>query len=183
MDDVVAVWDEFNRRHLTEDHPERALTLAEIEEAMSDPKRIEDQLQRADGAYGVVVGRTAGGRLLYVSYVTGQPVVTQFTLARLGENSKGSMRPVNKPGTQFGPEPHQYDPFDNMTDDEIEAELGELFKRQRASVTISIRMPSDLLDRTKRVAAEGGIAYQTLIKRLVDAGVTRLEHRPKHRSA
>ena len=84
---------------------------------------------------------------------------------------------VTENGTRFGPELYQYDPFDNMTDDELDAELDELMRREPVAVTISIRMPSDLLERTKRLAAAGGIPYQTLIKRLLDAGVSRLEQR------
>ena len=37
----------------------------------------------------------------------------------------------------------------------------------------------ELLERTKQLAAKGGVPYQALIKRLVDAGVSRLERRPK----
>ena len=86
---------------------------------------------------------------------------------------------MSKPGTRFGPEPHHYDPFDTMTDDELDAELDALLRREPPSVTISIRMPAELLERTKRVAANGGVPYQALIKRLVDAGVSRLEQRAK----
>ena len=86
---------------------------------------------------------------------------------------------MGKTGTRFGPEPYQYDPYDNMTDDELDAELEELLRREPRSVTISIRMPVELLERTKQLAAKGGVPYQALIKRLVDAGVSRLERRPK----
>ncbi|HLG71984.1 MAG TPA: CopG family antitoxin [Chloroflexota bacterium] len=86
---------------------------------------------------------------------------------------------MSNAGTRFGPEPFHYDPFDAMTDDELDAELDELVRREPPSVTISIRMPADLLGRTKRAAAAGGVPYQTLIKRLVDAGVSRLEQRAK----
>ncbi len=86
---------------------------------------------------------------------------------------------MSETGTRFGPEPHHYDPYDNMTDEELEAELDELLRREPASVTISIRMPAELLERTKRLAADGGVPYQSLIKRLVDAGVSRLEQRAK----
>ena len=86
---------------------------------------------------------------------------------------------MSKPGTRFGPRPYQYDPFDSMTDDELEAELVELLRPEPPSVTISIRMPAELLERTKRAADTGGLPYQTLIKRLIDAGVSKLEHRKR----
>ena len=86
---------------------------------------------------------------------------------------------MSETGTRFGPEPHHYDPFEHMTDDELAAELDELPRREPPSVTMSIRMPAELLERTKRVAAAGGVPYQALIKRLVDAGVSRLEQRAK----
>jgi len=66
---VVVVWDDYNRRHLTEDHPERAIRVADVEEAMTDPNRIEAAVQRPDGMYGTVIARTAGGRILFVAYV------------------------------------------------------------------------------------------------------------------
>ena len=61
----------------------------------------------------------------------------------------------------------------------MEEELVEIFRRKPASVTTSIRTPAELLERTKLLAAEGGVPYQSLIKRLVDAGVSRLEQREK----
>ena len=83
-------------------------------------------------------------------------------------------------GTRFGPQPHQYDPYDGLSDDEIDAEMEALLGQSNSrSITISIRMPVDLLQRTKRVAAAGGVPYQSLIKRLVDSGVSRLEKRPR----
>ena len=84
-----------------------------------------------------------------------------------------------QPGTQFGPERQHYDPFDHMNDEELETAVGDLLRREPASVTISIRMPAALLERTKRLAAQGGIPYQSLIKRLVDSGVSRLEQRTR----
>jgi predicted DNA binding CopG/RHH family protein len=86
---------------------------------------------------------------------------------------------VTSKGTRFGPQPHHVDPFDTMTDEQLDTQLDDLFRRDPASVTISIRMPAELLERTKRLATEGGVPCQTLIKRLVDAGVSRLEQRTK----
>ncbi|MGH2365859.1 MAG: hypothetical protein ACRDHX_14560 [Chloroflexota bacterium] len=82
-------------------------------------------------------------------------------------------------GARFGPEAHHYDPYDNVSDQELDEELNELLRPEPASVTISIRMPAELLERTKRVATKGRLPYQALIKRLVDAGVSRLEQRTK----
>lgn len=84
---------------------------------------------------------------------------------------------MTRQGKHFGPEAHQYDPFASTSDEELDLDMDELFRRQPASVTISIRMPADLLERTKRMAAEGGVPYQSLIKRLVESGVSRLERR------
>src|SRR5437870_5708140 len=95
-------------------------------------------------------------------------------LVRREERSPGGTTHVSKTGTRFGPESHHYDPYDNMTDNELDAELDELLRREPPSVTISIRMPAELLERTKKMAAAGGVPYQALIKRLVDAGVSRL---------
>jgi uncharacterized DUF497 family protein len=67
MDDRPVVWDQYNRRHLTQDHPERGISLRDVEEAMADPDRIEAAIQRSDGAYRAVIWGTQAGSLLYVA--------------------------------------------------------------------------------------------------------------------
>lgn len=42
------VWDDANRKHLEEDHPERAITLAEIEQALNDSERQEKYNRQRD---------------------------------------------------------------------------------------------------------------------------------------
>ena len=41
VDDRPIVWDAANRKHLGSDHPERNISIAEIEEALHDAGRIE----------------------------------------------------------------------------------------------------------------------------------------------
>jgi len=41
VDDRRVVWDAANRRHLGSDHPERHISIADIEEALLDAGRIE----------------------------------------------------------------------------------------------------------------------------------------------
>lgn len=65
------------------------------------------------------------------------------------------------------------DPYDEMTEEEFEQEMVRSLRP--LSTPVSIRFPVDLLERAKRLAARRGIGYQTLIKRLVAAGVDRLE--------
>jgi hypothetical protein len=60
VDDQPIVWDAANRRHLGSDHPERRISIAEIEEVMHDVGRIEIEL--ADRQANQVIGRTSGGR-------------------------------------------------------------------------------------------------------------------------
>jgi uncharacterized DUF497 family protein len=67
VDDRPVIWDTANRQHLGEDHPERAISLAEVEEVLRDPRRIEVELVERD-AYQVV-GRTAKGRWLVVIWI------------------------------------------------------------------------------------------------------------------
>lgn len=78
-------------------------------------------------------------------------------------------------GKQFGPEPHQYDPFDGMTDREFEREVLASFaaskQRQKA---ISIKLPEELLERTRAEARRQGIPYQTLIKIVLEKSLDRL---------
>ncbi len=49
------VWDDANRKHLGSDHPERSISLAEIEEALHDVGRVETEL--LDREASQVVGR------------------------------------------------------------------------------------------------------------------------------
>jgi hypothetical protein len=75
------------------------------------------------------------------------------------------------------------DPYDELSDDEFEAEV--LRALEQSTEKISLRMPSDLLQRTRRAAQSRGVPYQSLIKVLVDQGVRRLErpHSTGRRSA
>lgn len=66
MDDRSVVWDASNRRHLGEDHPERDISLKEIEEVLADPERVEVSTQRQ--AYQVV-GKTRDARWLVVIWI------------------------------------------------------------------------------------------------------------------
>lgn len=68
MDDRPVIWDRANRKHLEDDHPERGITVAEVEEAMIDVKREEAPDPKRDG-YWLVRGRTAAGRRLLVAWV------------------------------------------------------------------------------------------------------------------
>jgi len=70
VDDRPIVWDAANRRHLGSDHPERHISLAEIEEALQDTSRIETE--RADRHANQVIGRTAAGRWLVVIWIDDQ---------------------------------------------------------------------------------------------------------------
>jgi len=59
VDDRPIVWDAANRRHLGSDHPERRISIGEIEEALGDADRIESEL--ADRKANQVIGRTSAG--------------------------------------------------------------------------------------------------------------------------
>ena|ERR1700694_4417425 len=66
VDDRPVVWDDANRKHLGSDHPERNISIAEIEKA-SDADRIE--IHVADRLANQVIGRTSTGRWLVVIWV------------------------------------------------------------------------------------------------------------------
>jgi predicted DNA binding CopG/RHH family protein len=73
------------------------------------------------------------------------------------------------------------DPFDDLSDDEFEREVLESL--DQATTKISLRVPRDLLSRTKDVAARRGVPYQALMKALIDQGLRRLERvRRAHQS-
>src|SRR5712691_7140910 len=69
------------------------------------------------------------------------------------------------------------DPFDDMSDEDFDAHVGELFAAPPATVAVSLRMAPDLLGRAKREAARAGMPYQTFIKGILEAGLSRLERR------
>ncbi|MHB1500355.1 MAG: hypothetical protein ACYCYK_04175 [Candidatus Dormibacteria bacterium] len=67
MDSGPVVWDTANRKHLSRAHPERKITLHEIEEAMTDLDRVDEPDPRREPIQ-VLRGHTRAGRLLYVAY-------------------------------------------------------------------------------------------------------------------
>ncbi len=68
------------------------------------------------------------------------------------------------------------DPFDDLSDEEFEHEV--LKALDRGTTKISLRVPNDLLGRTRQAAEGRGVPYQSLIKVLIDQGVRRLERVP-----
>jgi predicted DNA binding CopG/RHH family protein len=78
-------------------------------------------------------------------------------------------------GKQFGPEPHQFDPYDGMSNKEFEAEvLAALDAAKQRQKAISIKLPEALLARTREEAKRRGVPYQTLIKILLERSLDRL---------
>lgn len=69
------------------------------------------------------------------------------------------------------------DPFDEMSDEDLDAHVDELFSARPSSVSVSLRVAPDLLVRVKRQAARAGVPYQTFMKGILEAGVSRLERR------
>jgi hypothetical protein len=67
VDDRPIVWDDANRKHLGSDHPERNISIAEIDKALHDLSRIETELP--DRQAHQVIGRTAAGRWLVVIWI------------------------------------------------------------------------------------------------------------------
>lgn len=65
------------------------------------------------------------------------------------------------------------DPFDELNDEEFEREVLEAL--EHGTTKISLRVPNDLLGRTRQAAGRRGVPYQSLIKVLIDQGVRRLE--------
>ena len=62
-----------------------------------------------------------------------------------------------------------------MSEAELDAHFAELFERRERTVPVTLRMPEELLRRTKRVAEARNVPYQRLIKQILDAAVTRIE--------
>lgn len=72
------------------------------------------------------------------------------------------------------------DPFDALDDEEFEREV--LDSLDKATTKISLRVPKELLNRTKHAAERRGVPYQSLMKALIDQGVRRLERVRRARS-
>ena len=68
------------------------------------------------------------------------------------------------------------DPFDELSDEAFEREVLEAL--EHGTTKISLRVPNDLLGRTRQAAGRRGVPYQSLIKVLIDQGVSRLERVP-----
>ncbi len=66
-----------------------------------------------------------------------------------------------------------HDPFEDLSDEEFEREVLESL--DQATTKISLRVPNELLGRTKQAAQRRGVPYQSLMKALIDQGVRRLE--------
>ena len=69
------------------------------------------------------------------------------------------------------------DPFDEMPDDEFDAHVDQLFAARPKTIAVSLRVAPELLQRVKRQAERVGVPYQTFVKSIVEAGVSRLEGR------
>jgi uncharacterized DUF497 family protein len=67
MDDRPVVWDAANRKHLTEDHPERRISLDEIGQVLMDGRQVQVYLEGRDAFQ--VIGRTSTGRWLVVIWI------------------------------------------------------------------------------------------------------------------
>ena len=73
------------------------------------------------------------------------------------------------------------DPFDDMSDEEFDEHVDVLFSERPRTVAVSLRVPTDLLERLKRQATRVGVPYQTLMKSVLESAVARLERRePSH---
>lgn len=71
------------------------------------------------------------------------------------------------------------DPFDEMSDDEFDAHVDQLFAARPRTVAVSLRVAPELLQRVKRQAARAGMPYQTFVKSILEAAVSRLEARKR----
>lgn len=73
------------------------------------------------------------------------------------------------------------DPYDDMTDEELDAYASRSFAKRTGTVAVSLRIAPEQLTRLKRKAARAGVPYQAFMKGLLQAGLSRLERRPTRR--
>jgi hypothetical protein len=70
------------------------------------------------------------------------------------------------------------DPYDGMTAEELDRHFATVLTNHRErQQAISIRFPEELLTAIRSLAREYGVAYQTLIKQLLERDVERLRAR------
>ena len=67
MDDRPIVWDGANRRHLGTDHPERRISIEEIEQVLRDSARIDTEVAGREAKQAI--GQTLAGRWLVVIWI------------------------------------------------------------------------------------------------------------------
>jgi predicted DNA binding CopG/RHH family protein len=76
---------------------------------------------------------------------------------------------------QFGPDPQRhYDPYEGLSDDEVFDDFFKALQRERLK-QISIRLPESMIERTKALARERNVSYQTLIKALLESALSRFD--------
>lgn len=73
------------------------------------------------------------------------------------------------------------DPYDEMSDDELDEYTARSFAKRKRTVAVSLRVAPELLGRLKREATRRGVPYQTLMKGMLEAGLSRLERSPSRR--
>ncbi len=70
------------------------------------------------------------------------------------------------------------DPYEGMTSDELDRHFSTVLTNHRErQQAISIRFPAELLTAIRSLAREHGVAYQTLIKQLLERDVEQLRAR------
>ena len=85
MDDRPVIWDRANRKHIEKDHPERGITVAEVEEAMTDPTREEVPDPKRDGLAGERPNWCWSALLVaWVEYRSGRYPVHAHVIGRRG---------------------------------------------------------------------------------------------------
>ena len=67
------------------------------------------------------------------------------------------------------------DPYDEMSDEELDEYIARSFAKRPSTVAVSLRIAPELLARLKREAARAGVPYQTFMKGMLEAGLSRLE--------
>jgi CopG antitoxin of type II toxin-antitoxin system len=70
------------------------------------------------------------------------------------------------------------DPYEGMTSDELDRHFASVLTNNRErQQAVSIRFPAELLTAIRSLAREHGVAYQTLIKQLLERDVEHLRAR------
>ena len=138
-------------------HADPRPTEQEVTEALTNPEREEGPSPTRVGYFNVVGGPRAADRSSWPGWIT-RTDGTPCTATTPAAEPRGDRRmaETKTKGTRFGPEDWQFDPYDGMTQEEIDHEVDRFLESQK-TVPVSLRLPRWVIEQAKSEASRRGI--------------------------